>query len=52
MTRAYDTVKGQLAGDNGSRALSLHDDLMQEGWVCFDPAYAADRYTCTRQRGR
>ena len=37
-----ETVAKTLSAENGRRAMALDDKLMQEGWACLDPDYAAD----------
>ena len=37
-----ETVAKTLSSENGRRAIALDDKLMQEGWACLDPDYAAD----------
>ena len=37
-----ETVAKTLSSENGRRAMALDDKLMQEGWACLDPDYAAD----------
>ena len=42
--KARQGINNCLDADNKTRAMSLEDSLMAEGWQCFDPAYAADRF--------
>ena len=44
IAEAHKQTKLTMEPDTSHRALSLHDDLQTEGWQCFDPAYAADRF--------
>ena len=37
-----ETVAKTLSSENARRAMALDDKLMQEGWACLDPDYAAD----------
>ena len=44
VSHAHASLKRQLAMDGARRCVSLHDELMSEGWLAFNPAYAVDSF--------